>query len=103
MRSARAFLHETVGEIWQSVVEGNPPNTEQRAWLRLAAVDGVMGTEVQVGLATGGQLVVRILRVLEPVAGGAGEAGDYGYVTATWRPAADAPPARGVFAFAEFR
>jgi len=41
VRSARAFLHETVGEIWQSVVEGNPPSTEQRAWLRLAAVDGV--------------------------------------------------------------
>jgi indole-3-acetate monooxygenase len=41
VRSARAFLHETVGEIWQSVVEGNPPTTEQRAWLRLAAVDGV--------------------------------------------------------------
>jgi len=41
VRSARAYLHETVGEIWQSVVEGNPPSTEQRAWLRLAAVDGV--------------------------------------------------------------
>jgi alkylation response protein AidB-like acyl-CoA dehydrogenase len=41
VRSARAFLHETVGEIWQSVVEGNPPDTEQRSWLRLAAVDGV--------------------------------------------------------------
>ena len=41
VRSARTFLHETVGEIWQSVVEGNPPSTEQRAWLRLAAVDGV--------------------------------------------------------------
>ena len=41
VRSARAFLHETVAEIWQRVVEGNPPTTEQRAWLRLAAVDGV--------------------------------------------------------------
>jgi indole-3-acetate monooxygenase len=41
VRSARAFLHETVGEVWQSVVEGNAPSTEQRAWLRLAAVDGV--------------------------------------------------------------
>jgi alkylation response protein AidB-like acyl-CoA dehydrogenase len=41
VRSARAFLHETVGEIWQSVVEGNPPSTEERAWLRLAGVDGV--------------------------------------------------------------
>jgi indole-3-acetate monooxygenase len=34
-------LHETVGEVWQSVVEGNAPSTEQRACLRLAAVDGV--------------------------------------------------------------
>jgi alkylation response protein AidB-like acyl-CoA dehydrogenase len=41
VRSARAFLYETVGEIWQSVVEGNPPSTEERAWLRLAGVDGV--------------------------------------------------------------
>lgn len=41
VRSARAFLHETVGEIWQRVVEGDHPSTEQRAWLRLAGVDGV--------------------------------------------------------------
>jgi hypothetical protein len=46
---------------------------------------------------------VRILRVLELVADEAAEVGEYGYVTATWRPAADAPPARGVFAFAELR
>ena len=41
VRSARAFLHETVGEIWHSVIEGDTPSTEQRAWLRLAGVDGV--------------------------------------------------------------
>jgi indole-3-acetate monooxygenase len=41
VRSARSFLHETVGEIWQCAAGGNPPSTEQRAWLRLAAVDGV--------------------------------------------------------------
>ena len=41
VRSARAFLHETVGEIWQRVVEGDSPSVEQRAWLRLAAADGV--------------------------------------------------------------
>jgi indole-3-acetate monooxygenase len=41
VRSARAFLYDTVGHIWQSVVEGNTPSSEQRAWLRLAAVDGV--------------------------------------------------------------
>jgi alkylation response protein AidB-like acyl-CoA dehydrogenase len=41
VRSARAFLHETVGEIWQIVVKGDSPSTEQRAWLRLTGVDGV--------------------------------------------------------------
>jgi indole-3-acetate monooxygenase len=41
VRSARAFVNETVGETWQSIVESNQPSTEQRAWLRLAAVDGV--------------------------------------------------------------
>ncbi|HJU10258.1 MAG TPA: acyl-CoA dehydrogenase family protein [Candidatus Binataceae bacterium] len=41
VRSAQAFLHQTTGEIWQSVIEGNRPSTEQRAWLRLAGVDGV--------------------------------------------------------------
>ena len=41
MRSARAFLHETVYEVWRSVAAGDPPTTDQRAWLRLAAVDGV--------------------------------------------------------------
>jgi hypothetical protein len=69
----------------------------------LAAVDGVMGTEVQVGLAAGGQLVVHVMRALTPVLEAAGEFGDYGYVTATWQLAAGTPPARGVFAFAELR
>ncbi|MBV8453911.1 MAG: hypothetical protein JOZ29_16800, partial [Deltaproteobacteria bacterium] len=41
VRSARALLHETAGEIWQSAVAGVPPSTEQRVWLRLAGVDGV--------------------------------------------------------------
>jgi len=41
VRSARAYLHETVGDIWESAAAGNPPSIEQRAWLRLAAVDGV--------------------------------------------------------------
>ena len=41
VRSSRAFLQQSVGEIWESVVEGSPPTVEQRAWLRLAAVDGV--------------------------------------------------------------
>jgi len=41
VRSARAFVHETVAEAWQRVTEGNPPSIEHRAWLRLAGVDGV--------------------------------------------------------------
>jgi alkylation response protein AidB-like acyl-CoA dehydrogenase len=41
VRSARAYLHETVGEVWQKTVSAEPPSIEQRAWLRLAAVDGV--------------------------------------------------------------
>lgn len=41
VRSARAFLNEVVSEAWDTVVTGNPITTEQRAWLRLAAVDGV--------------------------------------------------------------
>jgi indole-3-acetate monooxygenase len=41
MRSARAYLYETVADVWQSVLAGNHPSTEDRAWLRLAAVDGV--------------------------------------------------------------
>ncbi len=69
----------------------------------LSVVDGVIGTEVQVGLAPGGRLVVRVLRVLAPAADGAGELGDYGYVTATWRPAGAAGPLRGVLALAELR
>ncbi len=41
VHSARAFLHQVVGELWAGAVEGKPPTMEQRAWLRLAAVDGV--------------------------------------------------------------
>jgi indole-3-acetate monooxygenase len=41
IRSARAFMHETVDEVWHSVAAGKVPTTDQRAWLRLAAVDGV--------------------------------------------------------------
>ena len=41
VHSARAFLYETVGEVWQEILEGNVPSVQQRAWLRLAAVDGV--------------------------------------------------------------
>ena len=51
-------------------VEARPASDGPVRQARLAAVDGVLGTEVQVGLATGGQLVMRVLRLLEPVADG---------------------------------
>ena len=41
VRSASCFMYATVDEVWTSVVAGNPATTEQRAMLRLAAVDGV--------------------------------------------------------------
>jgi hypothetical protein len=84
--------------VTRPAVEGGPLEQAE-----LAAVDGVIGTEVQVGLAAGGKLVVRVLRALAPADGEGGALGDYGYVAATWRPAQDAPPVRGVFALAELR
>jgi indole-3-acetate monooxygenase len=41
MRSARAFLYQTVDEVWQSLLAGNPVASEQRALVWLAAVDAV--------------------------------------------------------------
>jgi alkylation response protein AidB-like acyl-CoA dehydrogenase len=40
-RSSRAFLHEIVEEVWQHLNTGQPVTAQQRALLRLAAVDGV--------------------------------------------------------------
>ena len=39
VRAGRAFLHEVVDEAWQSVTKGDAVAPEQRALLRLAAVD----------------------------------------------------------------
>ncbi len=41
VRSARAFLYQTVDEVWADVAAGRRATPEQRALLRLAAVDGV--------------------------------------------------------------
>lgn len=41
VRSASCFMYATVDEVWATVVAGKPVTTEQRAMLRLAAVDGV--------------------------------------------------------------
>ena len=41
VRSARALMDEVVADVWHSVVNGGRPSIEQRAWLRLAGVDGV--------------------------------------------------------------
>ena len=40
-RSLRAYLHQTVGEIYQSVADGNPLSYEQRASLKLATTYGI--------------------------------------------------------------
>jgi alkylation response protein AidB-like acyl-CoA dehydrogenase len=41
VRSARALMYEVVADVWHSAVNGVRPSIEQRAWLRLAGVDGV--------------------------------------------------------------
>jgi alkylation response protein AidB-like acyl-CoA dehydrogenase len=41
VRSARAFLYQTIDELWADVAAGRTAAVEQRALLRLAAVDGV--------------------------------------------------------------
>lgn len=41
VRSAQALMDEVVADVWHTVVNGGRPSIEQRAWLRLAGVDGV--------------------------------------------------------------
>jgi alkylation response protein AidB-like acyl-CoA dehydrogenase len=41
VRSARAFLHETIAEVWDALESGKKVTEEQRAHVRIAAVDGV--------------------------------------------------------------
>jgi alkylation response protein AidB-like acyl-CoA dehydrogenase len=41
VRSARALMDEVAADVWHSVINGGRPSIEQRAWLRLAGVDGV--------------------------------------------------------------
>jgi alkylation response protein AidB-like acyl-CoA dehydrogenase len=41
VRSTRAFLHETIAEIWDALETGKKVTEEQRAYGRIAAVDGV--------------------------------------------------------------
>ena len=41
VRSALALMNEVVADVWHTVVDGGRPSIEQRAWLRLAGVDGV--------------------------------------------------------------
>jgi len=50
VRSARAFMDDVVGEVWDGVAKGNRPSIEQRAWLRLAGVDGVQQAVAAVDL-----------------------------------------------------
>jgi alkylation response protein AidB-like acyl-CoA dehydrogenase len=41
VRSARALMDEVVADVWRTAVNGGRLSIEQRAWLRLAGVDGV--------------------------------------------------------------
>jgi len=41
VRSTRAFLHETIAEVWDALESGKKVTEEQRAYGRIAAVDGV--------------------------------------------------------------
>jgi len=41
LRSARAFLHESVGAAWDTAVRGDPPTLENKVLLRLAAVSAI--------------------------------------------------------------
>lgn len=41
VRSSRAFLHETIAEVWDALQSGKKVTEEQRAYGRIAAVDGV--------------------------------------------------------------
>jgi indole-3-acetate monooxygenase len=42
VRAARAFLYALIAEVWADVAAGRPATLQQRALLRLAAVDGVV-------------------------------------------------------------
>lgn len=44
LRAGRAFLHEAVGEMWQTLKSGGQPSAEQRALVRLAATQAVQGS-----------------------------------------------------------
>jgi alkylation response protein AidB-like acyl-CoA dehydrogenase len=41
VRSTRAFMHETIAEVWDALESGKKVTEEQRAYGRIAAVDGV--------------------------------------------------------------
>ena len=51
LRSGRAFLMEAIGEMWQRLERGDPPPTEQRALVRLAASQAVLGAVQAVDIA----------------------------------------------------
>lgn len=44
LRSARAFLYETVAEVWEHIVAGNSATIEQRALMRLAAAHATISS-----------------------------------------------------------
>ena len=51
LRSARALLYETLGEVWEQTLAGEPPSLEQRADLLLAVVHATSSAAKVVELA----------------------------------------------------
>ena len=44
VRAGRAFLIETIGDMWATLERGDSPSSEQRALVRLAATAAVQGS-----------------------------------------------------------
>jgi len=66
-RSARAFLHEAVGDVWAAASDGRPVTMEQRAMCRLASVHAARAAIEAVGLCfeAGGGTAVYVASPLQ--------------------------------------
>jgi alkylation response protein AidB-like acyl-CoA dehydrogenase len=60
--SARAWLHETVADAWDTILAGDPPGPQQRIRVRLAITHGI---SVAVGVADVLQQVAGVAAVPE--------------------------------------
>lgn len=53
LRSARAFVLDEVGALWDTAIAGDPPSLEQRAGFRLAAVEAMRAARQVVDMTFG--------------------------------------------------